>query len=86
MVATELLDRILDPVGRALSPEAARELIAMRADPQAQERIDRLADLANEGALSCEERSEYESLIAAAGVVAVLQAKARLVIEGNSAV
>ena len=74
---TDLLDRLLDPVGQALSPEAARRLLALRADADAQARIDVLADLANDGRLSPEERAEYEGLIAAANVIAILQAKAR---------
>jgi len=81
----ELLDRILDPVGRALSPEAARRLVALRADDDTQAQIDRLAEEANQGTLSPEDRAEYESLIAAANLVAILQAKARAVLAGISA-
>jgi len=77
---------MLDPVGQALSPDAARQLLALRADEEAQRQIDQLADRANEGQLTAEERGEYESLISAAGVIAVLQAKARSVLAGNSAV
>jgi hypothetical protein len=82
---TDLLDRLLDPVGRALSPEAARRLVALRADGEAQARIDDLADRANEGQLTSEERGEYESLIAAANVIAVLQSKARAVLSDTPA-
>jgi hypothetical protein len=81
----ELLDRLLDPIGQALSPEAARRLLALRADDEAQQRINELADRANEGQLSPEEREQYQSLIAAAGVIAVLQAKARAVLAGTTA-
>jgi hypothetical protein len=82
---TELLDRILDPVGRALSPEAARMLLALRADDDIQSHMDGLADRANQGTLTPEDRAEYESLIAAASLIAILQAKARSVLAGNSA-
>jgi hypothetical protein len=82
---TAILDRLLDPVGQALTPEAARRLIDLRADPQAQARIDRLAERANEGQLSQEDRAEYESLIAAANVIAILQAKARAALASGSA-
>ena len=81
----ELLDRILDPVGRALSPDAARALLALRADDDIQSQIDELADRANQGALTPEQRAEYESLIAAASLIAILQAKARIVLAGISA-
>jgi hypothetical protein len=83
LTSTDLLDRLLDPVGRALSPEAARQLVALRADADAQARMDDLADLANEGQLSAEQRAEYESLVATANVIAVLQAKARAVLSGT---
>lgn len=83
--ATELLDRLLDPVGHALGPEAARRLIDLRADDEVQGRVDELADRANEGLLSPDERREYEALVAAATVVAVLQAKARRVLAEPSA-
>jgi hypothetical protein len=77
VASTQLLDRLLDPVGRALSPEAARRLIALRADAEAQARMDSLAERANEGLLTEEEREEYHSLVSATSLIAVLQAKAR---------
>jgi hypothetical protein len=83
--SSDLLDRLLDPVGRALSPEAGRRLVALRADADAQAKIDDLAERANDGTLSAEERADYESLIAAANVIAVLQAKARMVLSDTPA-
>jgi hypothetical protein len=59
--------------------------VALRADTDAQARIDELADLANDGRLSPEERAQYESLIATASVIAVLQAKARIVLSDTPA-
>lgn len=78
MVAiADMLDRMLDPVGVALTPDAARRLVAIKADPEMQQRVDDLAERCNEGTASTDERSEYEALVAAATVVGVLQAKAR---------
>ena len=74
---------MLEPVGRAFSPEVARRFASLRASKQAQKRIDYLAGRANEGKLSAKQRVEYESLIAAAGVVAILQAQARAVLAGS---
>ena len=71
------LDRLLDPVMRSLNAEAARKLLELRADQAAQLRVDELAAKANEGALSTEDRCEYEAYVAAANVIAILQAKAR---------
>jgi hypothetical protein len=42
-----------------------------------QERIDTLAELANEGLLNDDERAEYEALIDAEDLLAILKLKAR---------
>lgn len=74
---SHVLDRLLEPVGRSLSAKAARELVSLRADEEAQARVRELAEKCNEGTLSAEERDEYESYVMAASIVAILQAKAR---------
>jgi hypothetical protein len=81
----EILDRLLDPLGRSLTPELARRLVQLRADATAQGRMDELADRCNEGLLTAEEREEYEAYVSAANLVAVLQAKARAVLSGDVA-
>jgi hypothetical protein len=70
----------LDPVGQALNGSAAQAFLSLRADSEVQARIDDLADRCNEGGLTPAEQAEYESLIAAAGVISILQAKARIVL------
>jgi hypothetical protein len=82
---TAVLDRLLDPVGRSLNAEVARRLVGLRADPEAQGRMDELADRCNEGRLTSDERAEYEAYVAAANAIAVLQAKARAVLAGDVA-
>lgn len=77
MTATAVLDRLLDPVGRSLNGEAARALVGIKADPEAQARIEELARKCNDGELTAAERAEYETYVAAGAVIAVLQAKAR---------
>jgi hypothetical protein len=79
-----MLDRLLDPVGRALGPEAARRLLGIRADAEVQNRVDELAERANEGHLTDDERAEYDARITAATVVGVLQAKARAALASHS--
>ncbi len=74
---SSLLNRILEPVGSALTPEAARKLLDARLDAKSQALLDRLARKCNEGKLTDAERAEYESLVAAIDIVAILQAKAR---------
>ena len=75
---------MLDPVGDALGADAARRLIDLRADPAVQRRVDELADRANEGSLTADERTEYEALVGAASLIGVLQAKARALLARSS--
>jgi hypothetical protein len=82
---SQILDRLLDPVGHALNGPAARALLSLRADEETQSHIDELAGRCNEGQLTPSERAEYESLIAAAGVIAILQAKARAILATSPA-
>jgi hypothetical protein len=78
MRSSTVLDRLLDPVGRALNGEAARALVDLRAAPDVQARIDELAEKCNEGQLTPAERADYETYVAAGSLIAALQAKARL--------
>lgn len=84
MPATALLNRLLEPVGSAIGPEGAKQLLGIRADAETQRRVDELADRANEGTITPEERSEYEALIATATVIGILQARARVVLSEQS--
>jgi len=84
-LAPDVLDRILDTLSRALSPEVAREILALRADDATLMYVDELADRANEGTLSPDDLADYESFVAAANLVAILQAKARTVLAATSA-
>lgn len=74
---TDVLNRLLDPLARCLTPEAARRLLNLRADPAVQARIDELADRSNEGQLTSAERAEYETYVRFIDFVSLLQAKAR---------
>src|SRR5687767_9049263 len=76
-----VLDRLLEPLGRIFTPEVARKLVNLRFDPQAQDRIDELAEKCNEGELSDEERREYETYVYAIDFIAILQAKARALLK-----
>ena len=75
-----ILERLLDPVFSSLNVEAARKLIGLKADAKAQARVDELARKCNEGELTPEERVEYEGYVLAGDLIAVLQAKARLLL------
>lgn len=71
------LSRLLDPVRDCLNADAAGRIAALRADGEAQARLDELAEKNSEGAITPDERAEYEALVSAGNLIAVLQAKAR---------
>ncbi len=73
-----ILNRLLDPVSTSLNEEAARKLIGLKADRRVRARVQALARRCNEGKLTPDERSEYESYVMAGEFIAVLQAKARM--------
>ena len=78
--STAALERLLDPVSRSLNIEAARKLAQLKADAKTQARVDELARKCNEGELTAAERSEYERYVTAGNLIAILQAKARLLL------
>ena len=77
MGAITALDGLLDPLSRCLDTESAQRILALRVAAPVQERIDTLAEGANEGVLTEEERAEYEALINAADFISILKLKAR---------
>ncbi len=80
-----LLDGMLDPLGRILTQDAARQLADLRFDAKTQARIDRLARRCNEGKLTEQERGDYESYVNAIDFISILQAKARARLRRGSA-
>ena len=75
-----VLERLLEPVSSSLNEEAARKLIGLKVDRKAQARVDELARKCNEGQLTPEERQQYETYVLAGEFIAILQAKARLLL------
>ena len=80
---TAVLTRLLEPLGRCLTPDVAKELVNLRADPHVQARLEELADKNTEGVLTPEERDEYETSVHVIEFIAVLQAKARTILARN---
>ena len=76
-VVSNVMDRVLDPLSRNLTAEAARILGALRLDDASQARLEELASRNTEGQLTPEERAEYEAWVSACDLVAILQSKAR---------
>jgi hypothetical protein len=77
MSAASSLDEFLEPLSRCLDAESARRVVALDVSASIQERVDTLAEPANEGLLSDDDRAEYEALINAEDFVAILKLKAR---------
>ena len=75
--AATALNRMLEPLSRSLSVEAATVIAALEIDAPLQARIEELADLCNEGLLNQEERAEYESYVEGAEILSLLKLKAR---------
>lgn len=76
-VEATTVDRLLSPVSNCLTPEVAERIVALRAEPDVQDRIDYLAERANEGQLTEVERSEYDAGIRTITFISLLQSKAR---------
>jgi hypothetical protein len=72
-----LSSSVLDPFTACLTPEVAKRIAGFRADAETQARVDQLADKANEGTLSAQEKAEYRQLVEAFDIITILQAKAR---------
>ena len=73
-------NRGTDPILLFITVDQAREIVEFRGDAELRQRIDQLAELANEGELTAEEQAEY---VRANKFVAIFQAKARKLL-GNS--
>jgi len=81
---TAAFDRGTDPILELLTVEQARRIVAYRADESLQQRIEELAQKCTEGRLREEERAEYEGYVKANKFVALLQAKARRMLERSA--
>ena len=77
MNSTQTLDRLLDPIGKTLGVKTAEALVNLRADPALQMKMEVFARRCTEGDLNAEEKAEYDALVSANNVIAILQAKAR---------
>jgi hypothetical protein len=84
MAASTLLERMIDPISRVLTPTAAQQILQIRADDETQRRIDELADKCNEGTLTADERAEYQSYVSWFKVLTLLQSKARTFLKSHN--
>ncbi len=70
------LEHALDPKHPIFTEEGARRLVNMPSSAERKARMEQLAEKADEGLLTSEERGEYESLIYAAKIMSILRLKA----------
>lgn len=78
MRVLSVTDSLLDSVSRCFTEETVRALAELRTDEALQRRVEELADKANEGELTEDERAEYMNYIEVSDIIMVLQLKARL--------
>jgi hypothetical protein len=78
-----ILNRILRPETPMLSPEAAREILALDFDPADKDRMRQLSAKAREGRLTAEEDAEAGRYELVGHLLNILQSKARRSLAGR---
>ena len=71
------LDRYLDPVADAFTPQVAQRILDLQPEPDVVARVAVLGEKSNAGTISDDELSEYRSLADAGTLIALLKSKAR---------
>ena len=77
MSTVSYLDRFLQPVTEAFTPELARALVDLRADSELEAEIEVLRQKANLETLSPDEEVAYKDFVEAGEVISIIQSKAR---------
>ena len=75
----------LAPVEGCLNRESASAILNLPPNPRVQSRVEVLAEKCNQGAITSDERSEYEALIWADHFLGILQAKAEHYLKTHAA-
>lgn len=78
MSKLDAFDFLFDPAKPGLTPEGLQRLVDLKFDDAEADTMDALAEKANEGLLSEQERREYEDWVRQGALISLLQAKARL--------
>jgi hypothetical protein len=85
MTVASYLDRFLDPVTEAFTPEMARAIVSLRADAETQAHIEQHRKNANEGTLTPDQAADYKEFVEAVDFVSIIQSKARKFLAKHSA-
>ena len=78
---TAAFERGTDPILQFFTAEQAREIVNYKGEAKLRRRIEELAGKSNEGDLTEAERAEYEGYARASKLIALLQAKARKLLD-----
>ena len=78
---TAAFERGTDPILQFFTVEQAREIVNYKGDAKLRRRIEELAGKGNEGELTDAERAEYQGYARANKFIALLQAKARKLLD-----
>jgi hypothetical protein len=79
-----ILDQLIGPLGECLTAESARRLLALKAEPSFQARVDYLAERHSVGSLTPGEQAEYGTYVSFGTFVAILKSKARQLLAASS--
>lgn len=74
---TAILERLM------ISPDSAEAILALRFSPEDEGRMEDLVDANNKGQLTTDEQDEMESYRRVGRILAILQARARLVLKNR---
>jgi hypothetical protein len=75
--ATEFLSTYLEPLAEDLTPQQAQKILAVKPTEKLITRVHDLADKAEAGTLTEQERAEYEYYVDVDDAIGLLKAKAR---------
>jgi hypothetical protein len=84
MAENSALERMLEPLCACLNREAAERIVQFQVDDAIQARVDELAQRANEGLLTRDERSEYQGYVDAADMIAIFKLKAKRLLQAGN--
>jgi len=76
-MSVPLVESLTDSVAACLDQTSLEAVAQLQLDAPTQERLDALADKANEGLITAEERAEYQSFTRVSEFLALAQLRAR---------
>ena len=82
-IATKAFNRGTDLILQFFTVDQAHAIVAFQGDSVLQQRIEQLAELANNCKLTADEQAEYEGYVRANKFVAIVQAKARKLLSNS---